>query len=254
MSKIDQLTVLLVSGDGDFVRQLSDRWQKERVIPAFVVAGDREAFGSNFDIALVGMARAGTDALVCPAERNSAASCDDLLAGLREIDNTGRPVIALAKDPQTLDLLRRGFPRVLAVAFHESWPDTLVSLAIEILRRTEAVKRAERAERLNLTLKRQATLGQYVIDMRHSLNNALTSVLGNAELLLLEPGAFSAGVREQLVTIRHMSLRVHEILQRFSSLEKELSFAETSLEARSRQAPEAGPSVSRNQLANASFT
>ena len=47
-----------------------------------------------------------------------------------------------------------------------------------------------------------------------------------AELLLLEPGAFSAGVRSQLDTIRHMALRLHEILQRFSSLEKELRFVE----------------------------
>ena len=62
--------------------------------------------------------------------------------------------------------------------------------------------------------------------MRHTMNNALTSVLGNAELLLLEPGAFSAGVRSQIDTIRNMALRLHEILQRFSSLEKELTFVE----------------------------
>jgi len=39
---------------------------------------------------------------------------------------------------------------------------------------------------------------------------------------LLEPGTLSSGVRSQIETIRHMSLRMHEILQRFSSLEKEL--------------------------------
>jgi len=65
-----------------------------------------------------------------------------------------------------------------------------------------------------------------MIEMRHTLNNALTSVLGNAELLLLEPGTFSAGVRSQIDTIRNMALRMHEILQRFSSLEKEMTFAE----------------------------
>ena len=253
MSTMDQRTVLLVSDDGDFVRRLSDRWQEERVVPAFVVAGDAEGFRAHFDLAIC-MARVGTDALVCPAEPSSAASYDDLLARLREIDKTGRPVLALAADHETLDLLRRDSPHVLAVAFHDSWPDTLVSLANEILRRAEAVKRAERAEQMNLTLKRHATLGQYVIDMRHSLNNALTSVLGNAELLLLEPGTFSAGVREQLVTIRHMSLRMHEILQRFSSLEKELSFTETSMETRLREAPVAERAVSGNELATASIT
>ena len=44
--------------------------------------------------------------------------------------------------------------------------------------------------------------------------------------MLLEPGAFSAGVRSQIDTIRNMALRMHEILQRFSSLEKELTFVE----------------------------
>jgi hypothetical protein len=62
--------------------------------------------------------------------------------------------------------------------------------------------------------------------MRHTMNNALTSVLGNAELMLLEPGTFSAGVRSQIDTIRNMALRLHEILQRFSSLEKEMMFVE----------------------------
>jgi len=41
-------------------------------------------------------------------------------------------------------------------------------------------------------------------------------------LLLLEPGSLSAEARSQIDTMRHMALRMHEILQRFSSLEKEL--------------------------------
>jgi hypothetical protein len=42
-------------------------------------------------------------------------------------------------------------------------------------------------------------------------------------LLLLEPGSFSAQTRAQLETIRNMTLRIHEIMQRFSSLEKEMN-------------------------------
>jgi signal transduction histidine kinase len=64
-----------------------------------------------------------------------------------------------------------------------------------------------------------------MLDMRHSLNNALTSVLGNSELLLLEPGTLSSDVRDQIDTIHTMALRMHEILQRFSSLEAEMNFA-----------------------------
>jgi signal transduction histidine kinase len=65
--------------------------------------------------------------------------------------------------------------------------------------------------------------------MRHSLNNALTSVLGNSELLLLDPDALAPldpKARNQIDTIRNMALRMHEILQRFSSLEKELNVVE----------------------------
>ena len=66
-------------------------------------------------------------------------------------------------------------------------------------------------------------LGRYMLEMRHNLNNALTSVLGNSDLLLLEPGSFSAQMRAQIVTIRNMTLRINEIMQRFSSLEKEMN-------------------------------
>jgi signal transduction histidine kinase len=90
--------------------------------------------------------------------------------------------------------------------------------------------RALRAEEANVLLKRQATLGRYILEMRHSLNNALTSVLGNSELLLLDSETISAGARSQIETVRNMALRMHEILQRFSSLEKELTVIERQTE------------------------
>jgi hypothetical protein len=43
---------------------------------------------------------------------------------------------------------------------------------------------------------------------------------------LLEPGSLSAAARSQIETVRNMALRMHEILQRFSSLEKELRVVE----------------------------
>ncbi len=77
-------------------------------------------------------------------------------------------------------------------------------------------------------------------EMLHNLNNALTSVLGNSELLLLEPASLSPGPQSQIETIRNMALRMNEILQRFSSLEKELKVVATKSEkeigARSRSA------------------
>ncbi|HVP52239.1 MAG TPA: histidine kinase dimerization/phospho-acceptor domain-containing protein [Terriglobales bacterium] len=70
-----------------------------------------------------------------------------------------------------------------------------------------------------------AALGRYVAEMRHSFNNAMTSLLGNAELLLMEPDTFPTQAREQLKTIRAMALRLHQMMQRFSSLEAELEIA-----------------------------
>jgi signal transduction histidine kinase len=61
-----------------------------------------------------------------------------------------------------------------------------------------------------------------MLEMRHSVNNALTTVLGNADLLLLEPGQLSGLAREQIKTIHNMSLRLNEIFQRFSSLAAEI--------------------------------
>jgi hypothetical protein len=45
-------------------------------------------------------------------------------------------------------------------------------------------------------------------------------------LLLVEPGSLSAEARSQIETVRNMALRMNEILQRFSSLEKELRVVE----------------------------
>jgi hypothetical protein len=60
-----------------------------------------------------------------------------------------------------------------------------------------------------------------MLDMRINVNNALTTLLGNAELLSLEAG-LPSNIRAQADTIRNMALRLHEIFQRFSSLDKEL--------------------------------
>jgi signal transduction histidine kinase len=102
----------------------------------------------------------------------------------------------------------------------------MVLVGIEALRRAEALSRAHTAQQAAVQLQHQATLGRYMLEMRHNLNNALTSVLGNSELLLLEPGALPAAARDQIDTIRHMALRMHEIIHRFSSLEAEMRFAE----------------------------
>ncbi len=85
--------------------------------------------------------------------------------------------------------------------------------------------RAFEAERLAAENRQFAALGRYMVEVRHSFNNAMTSLLGNAEMLLQEPSAFPARVLEQLQTIRAMALRLHQMMQRFSSLEAEMQTA-----------------------------
>jgi len=109
-------------------------------------------------------------------------------------------------------------------------------VAGESLRRTEALRLARQAERLAGQSASQATLGRYMVDMKHSMNNALTSLLGNAELLLLEPGQLSAQSLAQIKTIHTMAMRINEIMQRFSSLASEMRDTETASQAETEEA------------------
>jgi|ERR1035438_205317 hypothetical protein len=92
------------------------------------------------------------------------------------------------------------------------------------LRRREAELRVSEANQLCAAAQADATLGRYMVEMRTNVNNALTTVLGNAELLVSETG-LPATVAAQADAIRNMALRLPEIFQRFSSLEKELNVA-----------------------------
>ena len=212
MSTVNQRTILVVSEHADFACQLSQRWQNERVVPNFTV--------------LDSAPQPGFDAAACDLAVIGRLPGDVLRTMLRALELSAKPVIVVSGDAETAQVVRRESSRALVVQHSDGWAETVALLALEMLRRVDAVNRAERAEQTAALLKCHATLGQYVIEMRHTLNNALTSVLGNSELLLLEPGAFSAGVCSQIDTIRNMALRMHEILQRFSSLEKELTFVE----------------------------
>jgi signal transduction histidine kinase len=119
----------------------------------------------------------------------------------------------------------------------EDWAQTLLLVAGESLRRAEALRLAKQAERNASKNEQYATLGRYMMDMKHSVNNALTSMLGNAELLLLEPGQLSSQSLAQIKTIHSMALRINEIMQRFSSLSSEMREAETVSQAETEHAP-----------------
>ena len=201
-------TVLVISDDVEFSRSVTARWQSERNVPAFtVLSGDlwpRSA--DNFAVAIVG-----------PLRR-------ELLSVILEaLHSTLQPLFCVCADPSTAQLVRERWPRVSVLRHGENWLDMLILAADEAVHRSAAEARARAAEHTCATLEREALLGRYMLEMRHGLNNALTSLLGNSDLLLLEPGSLSAKSRGQIETVRNMTLRIHEVLQRFSSLEKEMN-------------------------------
>jgi len=209
---VRQPTVLIVTDDVEFSRRLSARWQEEQNLNAFAVVGSdvcQQLKTAAFDLAIVG-----------------GVKINQLHAVARTLVSLSSASLFVCENSRIADCVRAEHPRALVLAEYEGWPEAAVLVAQETLRRCEAVDRARRAEQANACLDRQATLGRYMLEMRHTLNNALTSVLGNAELLLLEPGCLSAETRSQVEIIRNMALRMNEIIRRFTSIEKELAALE----------------------------
>jgi len=208
-----QPTILIISDDPEFSRAITARWQAERTLPSFTLVSSGISLGfapETFHAAIVGH--------ILP---------HSLSVVMEAMDAVGKRVLFVAEDAATLATVRERWPGTLVLKQQDNWLDTLILVAGEALYRAFAEDCACQAELSKAALQRHATLGRYMLEMRHNLNNALTSVLGNSELLLLEPGTLSAGARSQLETIRNMTLRMHEVLQRFSSLEKELTVTET---------------------------
>jgi signal transduction histidine kinase len=202
-------TVLIISDDPDFSRRITARWQMERNVPTFTLLSGElwPRFAVDiFDVAIVGELRR-----------------DLLSVVLEPLHSTSQPIFCFCQDAATAQLVRDRWPRVSILRPSEHWLETLVLAASEAVHRSRAESRARNAEVSCSLLQREAMLGRYMLEMRHNLNNALTSVLGNSDLVLLEPGSLSAQTRSQVETIRNMALRIHEILQRFSSLEKEMT-------------------------------
>jgi len=208
---MEQPTALIISDDPEFSRVINSRWQSERSVPAFTLMSSEVRLGfdpENFQLAIAGRIRPQA-----------------LSAVLEALDAAGKRVLFVSEDATTLETVRNRWPGIVALKQQENWLDTLILVGSEALHRMKAEARALRAERISALLEHEATLGRYMLEMRHTLNNMLTAMLGNSELLLLEPGSLSAEARSQIETIRNMALRIHEILRRFSSLEKELCVA-----------------------------
>jgi len=218
-------SVLILTDETDFARLLTACWQAERHAPGITVLGsdlwkDHEVLAH--DLVVVGPLRDGK-----------------LSEILRSLDPTTALILCAPADSRELGQLRNKHPRLVHVPLREDWTQTLLLVAGESLRRTEALRLARQAEGKAARNEQYATLGRYIMDMKHSVNNALTSMIGNAELLLLEPGQLSKQSLAQIKTIHSMALRMNEIMQRFSSLASEMRDAENASQAETEAAPAA---------------
>jgi signal transduction histidine kinase len=206
--------VVLIADDAGLARELMTRWQEERALPGITVMSTDllTAMGEgNFDLAIVAGVRSKR-----------------LAAVLKMVDAGDYPVICLLENAAEVKTAKSGHPRLHVMQYHQAWLDSLLLLATECLKRVDLAGRVRRAERTALASSRGAALGRYMLESRHDLNNSLTSVLGNAELLLLDADAFPEPARDQLQTIHEMALHMHEIMQRFSSVAGESRTAENS--------------------------
>jgi signal transduction histidine kinase len=213
---LQSANVLILTDDSEFARVVSSRWRAERRPPTVTVLAS-QAFqppaADGHDLVLLGPVNPGSLSAVLAAQPWSI------------------PVIHCAHASAEVREARSRHPRLIALPFEEDWAQTLLTISQEILKRMEAGRRLRHALAVAAQSEREATLGRYMIEMKHSVNNALTSILGNAELLLLEPGQLSAQSLQQIKTVHSMTLRLHEIMQRFSSLASEMREAEMESQA-----------------------
>ena len=215
-------SVLILTDETEFARLLTACWQAERQAPGITVLGSelwKQHESSPHDLVVLGPLREGK-----------------LTDILRSLEPASAVILCSPADSRELGQLRGRYPRLVHVPLREDWTQTLLLVAGESLRRSEAVRLAKQAEHRAARNERHATLGRYMSDMRHSVNNALTSMIGNAELLLLEPGQLSKESLVQIKTIHSMALRINEIMQRFSSLATEMREAENASQAETEEA------------------
>jgi signal transduction histidine kinase len=202
-------TVLILSTSLAFARELTTHWPSDSNLPEFTVLkeGLFRDLAADYDLAI--------------ADASSPDFCSQLKQALAA---AGKPAILIHSESSLPFCQTDGTMIELRCQENGSLPALAGLLGREILGRSVAETRAKHAETLCAAAQAEATLGRYIAGMRHNVNNALTSILGNAELLTFETG-LPANVLAQADTILNMALRLHEVFQRFLSIEKELSVA-----------------------------
>ena len=202
--------ILIVSDDSEFVRSLLYRWRMEKDSPTITAVStgvSRQASSSGYEMIVVGPLR----------------ECTALPAGPSVHPDS---VVCAVGDEESLQMVRAAHSDWLLLPECPGWTKIVFSLAGEVLRRTAAETRARDAEITNLSQKRLGILGKSLLEARPGMVNALTSLLGNADLILLSEEPLPDHCRENVRTIHTMALRLNEIVQRLSSIENEMELSE----------------------------
>jgi len=200
--------VLIIADDPEFARTLVARWQSGRSSPELTVMSTELLSGAvdaEFDMAVVGPLRKGR-----------------LEPVLKLVDRGAQPVITVVESQAQAHWVRSNHSRVLAVLQQDALIDSLLVLAEECLKRVDLAERVRKAEQAAQASVNNAALGRYMLETRHDFNNSLTSVLGNAELLMLDGDMLLPHIRDQVETIHTMALHMHEVMQRFASMASEI--------------------------------
>jgi len=206
---VERPTVAIISEEPEFSTAATRRWLKEPNVPSFILLETSSCSrlqAGGFDLAVIG-----------------GISPESVSRVLETIAPAAKPVIHVSRSNGD----SRQASNMVSLPEIQQWPDLLVTLGTQVLERARACAELTMLMESSVRSEQQAALGRYMLEMRHNLNNALTSILGNSDLILFDQTQLSPTTREQVETIRNMGMRMNEILQRFSSLQKEMELIES---------------------------
>jgi hypothetical protein len=234
-------TVIILSSDPSFPREVIAKWPHglgNSTLPEFILLDPslaRDLNGGHYDLAIADFCKPsdGEDGFEHKDDRRlskkePAEKKFDAIKRL--IVASSKPALIIHSDSPDYSVIEGAIIELRREPM--VWAETIGLIGREILRRRHAESRHREAENISSAAQADATLGRYMLEMRVNINNALTTLLGNAELLSHESG-LPANVQVQADALRNMALRLHGIFQRFALLDKELDVSVRNSGARS---------------------
>jgi signal transduction histidine kinase len=218
--------VSIVSGDPGFIEELVLSWRSSGPVPEYeVIAAQPE----------------GELPVGCVAVLDGAGMLPQLAGDVTlAIVVAGEPVSgAMGAARRTVQLRRNA-----------EWAKLAAGLALECVMCEQAMQQATCAEQKLRETERFCAMGKFMVAAQHELANALTSMIGHSELLLAEDG-MPLELRQRMKTVHATSLRIYEILQRLSALDRELQLTERQAKQSRLQKP-VGKVTSSEQIRGAS--